>query len=233
MIGCQPPPPPEQAPEQAEEHMLVFSETAGFRHQSIPDGIAALEKLGAEMGFAVDSTEDSAAFTDENLARYDAVLFLNTTGDALDDAQQASFERFIQAGGGYVGVHAATDTEYDWPWYGKLVGAYFDRHPAIQPAVLDVIDRSHPSTRMLPERWERTDEWYDFHSINPDIHVLITIDESTYEGASTGDPHPMAWYHEYDGGRVFVTALGHTSESFTEDAFLQHLAGGIEWVLGR
>jgi len=224
---------PPLAPGQSGERILVFSKTAGFRHQSIPDGIAALEKLGAEQGFSVDASEDATEFTDENLQRYAAVLFLSTTGDVLDDAQQASFERFVGNGGGYIGIHAATDTEYDWPWYGKLAGAYFDRHPAIQPAVLDVVDRSHPATRMLPARWERTDEWYDFKSISPDIRVLMTIDESTYEGASTGDPHPMAWYHEYEGGRVFYTAGGHTSESFTEAAFLQHLAGGIEWVLDR
>ncbi len=218
---------------QAGDRILVFSKTAGFRHQSIPDGIAAIEKLGAEQGFAVDATEDAATFTDENLGRYAAVLFLSTTGDVLNDEQQASFERYIGDGGGYIGIHAATDTEFDWPWYGELAGAYFDRHPAIQPAVLDVIDRSHASTRMLPRRWERTDEWYDFKSINPDIRVLMTIDESTYEGASTGDPHPMAWYHEYEGGRVFYTAGGHTSESFTEAAFMAHLAGGKTAVTAR
>jgi len=214
------------------ERILVFSKTAAFRHGSIEDGIEAIRRLGSESGFDVDATEDAAAFTEENLSQYAAVVFLSTTGDVLDDEQQSDFERFIQAGGGYVGVHAAADTEYAWAWYGELVGAYFAGHPRIQQAALNIVDRSHPATEHLDATWQRTDEWYDFRSINPDTNVLITIDESSYDGASTGEPHPMAWYHEFDGGRAFYTALGHTSDSYADPEYLQHLLGGIRYAIG-
>ena len=212
--------------------ILVFSKTAAFRHGSIEDGIEAIRRLGGENGFEVDTTEDAAAFTDENLGQYAAVVFLNTTGDVLDDGQQSELERFIQAGGGYVGVHAASDTEYDWPWYGELVGAYFAGHPSIQQATLDVVDRGHQATAHLDLKWRRTDEWYDFRSISRGTNVLITIDESSYDGADTGDPHPMSWYHDFDGGRAFYTALGHTRESYADPAYLQHLLGGIRYAMG-
>src|SRR5213594_888911 len=196
-----------------EPRVLVFSKTVAFRHSSIPNGIAAIRKLGQENGFAVDATEDAGAFTQKNLARYSAVVFLNTTGDVLNAAQQDVFERYIQAGGGYVGVHAATDTEYDWPWYGRLAGAYFNGHPGnpnVRRGTFRVLDKSHPATEGLPDRWEREDEFYNFKSIAPDIHVLIDIDEKSYEGRTNGDRHPMSWYHTFDGGRAFYTNLGHT-----------------------
>ena len=212
--------------------ILVFSKTAAFRHGSIEAGIEAIRRLGGENGFEVDSTEDAAAFTAENLGQYAAVVFLNTTGDVLDYGQQSDLERFIQAGGGYVGVHAASDTEYDWPWYGELVGAYFVGHPRIQQATLVVVDRGHAATKHLDLRWQRRDEWYDFRSINRDTNVLITIDESSYDGATTGEPHPMSWYHDFDGGRAFYTALGHTPESYADSVYLQHLLGGIQYAMG-
>ncbi|MFO0827545.1 MAG: ThuA domain-containing protein [Phycisphaerales bacterium] len=222
-------------PPAATPRVLVFSKTAGFRHASIPDGIAAIRELGKDGGvtlFEVDATEDAASFTDDNLKKYAAVVWLSTTGDVLDAGQQAAFERYIKSGHGYVGVHAASDTEYDWPWYAKLVGAYFKGHPDIQKATIKVEDRNHPSTSMLPERWERTDEWYSFRE-NPrmQVHVLASLDETTYKPAALamGD-HPVAWYHEYDGGRAWYTALGHTVESYSEPLFRQHLLGGITWA---
>lgn len=216
--------------------LLVFSKTGGFRHASIKDGKIALQKLATEHNFSVDFTEDATAFTDANLAHYDAVIFLLTTGTILDDNQKAAFERYIRAGGGYVGVHSASDTEYNWPWYGGLVGAYFDRvhgHSKVTQATLHVIDRTHPSTVMLPALWVRTDEWYNFAS-NPRgrVNVLMTIDESTYKGGTMGVDHPIAWYHEYEGGRAWYTALGHTSESYYEPLFLAHLWGGIMYAVG-
>src|SRR4051794_4837788 len=154
--------------------VLVFSKTAGFRHDSIPAGIDAVRALGERNGFHIDAGEDAGAFTDANLARYRVVVFLNTTGEVLDGNQRAAFERFIRRGGGFVGIHAASDTGYQWSWYGGLVGNYFLRHPAIQPATLKVIDPSHASTRHLPITWKRTDEWYDFrHEFASDITVLI------------------------------------------------------------
>lgn len=219
--------------------VLVFSKTAGFHHESIPDGIAAIQKLGAANNFEVDTTTNGALFTDDSLKNYATVIFLSTTGDVLNNYQEAAFERFIQAGGGYVGIHAAADTEYEWGWYGRLAGAYFIDHPGIkdtfpnvQQGILNVVDRTNESTKHLPEKWTRTDEFYSFKNISPDIKVLITVDEKSYRGGHNGDNHPMAWYHEYDGGRAFYTNLGHTKETFTEDNFLKHLLGGINYAIG-
>ncbi len=213
--------------------VLVFSKHAGFFHQSIPAGIAAVQKLGRENGFEVDTTENSARFTEEGLKPYSAVIFLNTTGDVLNDVQQTAFERYIQAGGGFVGVHAAADTEYDWKWYGGLVGAYFNGHPKPQAARFVIRDRKFPATEFFTDSvWNRTDELYNYKDLNPDNHVLITIDESSYEGGTNGSFHPMSWYHDYDGGRSFYTALGHTDESYSEDLYLKHLLGGIRYAIG-
>jgi type 1 glutamine amidotransferase len=212
---------------------LVFSKTTGFRHDSIPRGIAAIKALGADHGFAVDSTEDASRFTDPELARRKVVVFLNTTGDVLDDIQKAAFERYIRAGGGFVGIHSASDTEYQWAWYGRLVGAYFASHPEIQPATIRIEDAVHSSTRDLPTVWKRTDEWYNFRG-NPrgTAHVLATIDETTYSGGKMGSDHPIAWCQEIDGGRSWYTAMGHTVESYAEPLFRLHLLGGIESAAG-
>lgn len=213
--------------------ILVFSKTTGFRHSSIEPGIKALKKLALENRFDLISTERSEYFTPDSLQKFDLVVFLNTTGDILNDNEQAAFEQYIQAGGGFVGVHSATDTEYDWPWYNKLVGAYFLSHPKVQEATLHVLDNSHPATKMLDKKWIKTDEWYNFKDMNPDIHVLISIDESSYSGGKNGEHHPIAWYHEYDGGRAFYTAMGHTDESYKEPRFLAHLLGGIRYAMRK
>lgn len=213
--------------------ILVFSKTMGFRHGSIPAGQVAIQQLGAENGYEVELSENDSIFTDEQLSKYDAVVFLSTTGNVLNHYQEAAFERFIQAGGGFVGIHAATDTEYDWGWYGKLVGAYFLSHPHNQEATFKVEDKSFPATAHLAgDSWIRTDELYNFKKINPDINVILSIDESTYEGGANGDFHPMSWYHEYDGGRSFYTALGHTDESYKEPEFVEHLKQGIAYAMG-
>lgn len=221
-----------QEQESKEKRILVFSKTEGFRHQSIPDGIEALKNLGKENGFEVDPSENSELFTEANLKNYSTIVFLNTTGDILDQAQKAAFERYIQAGGGFLGIHSATDTEYNWPWYGKLVGGYFNGHPEIQDAVIDVIDKEHPSTAHLPDKWKRKDEWYNFKSLNPEVKVLATLNESSYKGGKNPDHHPIVWYHEFDGGRSFYTGGGHTSESYQESVFLQHLLGALQWTMG-
>ena len=215
--------------------VLVFSKTAGFRHSSIPNGIAAIQKLGQENGFAVEATEDAGVFTEKNLALYSAVVFLNTTGDVLDPAQQDVFERYIRAGGGYVGVHSATDTEYDWPWYGGLAGAYFNGHPGnpnVRTGSYRVLDTTHVSTKGLPARFSREDEFYNFKSIDPTIHVLVEIDETSYEGGTNGAHHPMSWYHDFDGGRAWYTNMGHTEATYTEPLFLRHLLGGLRYAIG-
>ena len=214
--------------------VLVFSRTTGFRHSAIPQGIDAVQRLGAQNGFSVDATEDPAWFTEENLSQYAAVVFMNTNGiDVLDDAGKRAFENYIRAGGGYAGVHSAAATEYEWPWYGELVGAYFDKHPDRQDAEVQVLDRVHPSTAHLPARWNRFDEWYNYRK-NPrgEVHVLAVVNERSYEGGTMGHDHPIVWAREFDGGRAWYTGLGHTEESYEDPLFLQHLLGGIEWAAG-
>jgi cytochrome c len=216
---------------------LVFSKTTGFRHDSIPDGIAAIQKLGRDNNFTVDATEDDGVFTDAGLAKYEVVIFLSTTGDPLGtQAAKDAFQRYIQGGGGFAGIHAAADSGFDWPWYGGLVGAYFRSHPAIQPATITIEDRGHPSTRGLPGRWTRTDEWYNYRA-NPreSVHVLATLDETSYDlgdSGGMGSDHPIIWCHDYDGGRAWYTGLGHTKESYTEPRFLRSLLGGIRTAAG-
>ncbi|MEV0003107.1 lectin [Micromonospora sp. NPDC050980] len=214
--------------------VLVFSKTAGFRHDSIAVGTQAVRDLGAANNFTVTATEDAAQFTTANLARFEAVIFLNTTGDVLNASQQAAFETYIGGGGGYVGVHSAADTEYDWPFYGNLVGAWFASHPAIQPATVQVADRAHAATAHLPQRWTRTDEWYDYRTnARSTARVLASLDESTYSGGSMGGDHPHAWCKSYGGGRSFYTGGGHTQASYAEPAFRAHLLGGIRYAAGR
>ncbi len=215
--------------------ILVFAKTAGYYHESIPAGFAAIQKLGEENNFDVDTTRDASLFTEKTLKKYNAVVFLNTTGNLLNADQKVAFQRYIQAGGGFAGIHAAADAEYKWPWYNKLVGAYFMSHPGnpnVREAAIDVKDTAHASMKNIPMRWTRTDEWYNYKSINPAIKVLATLDEDSYEGGENGNRHPIAWYHDYDGGRAFYTGGGHTTESFSEPLFLQHLAGGIKYAIG-
>ncbi|MCF8243895.1 MAG: ThuA domain-containing protein [Saprospiraceae bacterium] len=260
-----------------EPKVLVFSKTSGYRHASIETGVAAIQQLGKAEGFIVEATEDSTVFTEENLKKYAAVVFLNNSGDVLNNWQQADFQRFIEAGGGFVGIHGAAATEYDWKWYGKLLGAFFDEHPDIQKATVKVADKAHPATEDLPAEWLRTDEWYNFKPVPPsdkvyitgakgnythsstdssdaainvptdvrwtydskkpflseNVKVLLTLDEGTYTGGKHGASHPIAWAQEYEGGRSFYTALGHTEESFSEENYLKHLLGGILWAIGK
>ncbi|QYH39643.1 PKD domain-containing protein [Algoriphagus sp. NBT04N3] len=220
--------------------VLIFSKTAGFVHESIPDGIAAIQKLGAENGFDVDQTQNAEDINEENLAKYAAVIWLSTTGDVLDHYQEADFERYIQSGGGYVGIHAAADTEYEWGWYGKLVGGYFadhpginDPHPNVQKGIVTRTAEKHPSVNFLPESWERTDEWYSYKKVNPDTKKLLMLDESSYQGGLDMGDHPIAWYHDFDGGRAFYTGGGHTKESYQEEDFLKHLLAGIQYAIGE
>lgn len=213
--------------------VLIFSKTNGFRHSSISAGIAAIKKLGVENHFLVEATEDSLAINTKNLNQYQVIIFLNTTGTILGKEQELALQHFMKKGKGFVGVHSASDCEFEWPWFGKMIGGYFISHPKQQTAKLVVVDKEHSSTRHLPEIWERYDEWYNFKDLNPDVNVLLKIDESSYTGGANGENHPMAWYHEYGGGRMFYTALGHTEESYSEPLFLKHLLGGIEYAMGN
>ena len=223
---------PTEKPPAERPRLLIYSKTAGFRHDSIPTGIACVRELLSDR-FEIDATEDALLFTPANLARYRVVVFLSTTGDVLDEEQQRAFEGFIRAGGGFAGIHAAADTEHAWPWYGRLVGAYFKTHPEIQEALVRVEDKTHPSTVMLPTEWRRTDEWY-VYSTNPRsrVRVLASLDDSTITGVSMGGDHPIAWFHFFEGGRSWYTGGGHTHESFAEPLFRAHIEGGILWAAG-
>ncbi|HVX51151.1 MAG TPA: ThuA domain-containing protein, partial [Chitinophagaceae bacterium] len=215
--------------------ILVFTKAKGFVHASIPVGAAAIIKLGKENNIDVDTTSNAGAFTESNLKKYSALVFLSTTGNPLNASQKVELQRYMEAGGGFVGIHAAADAEYDWPWYNKLVGAYFLSHPGnpnVRKATIIITDTTHPATKGLPHTWERTDEWYNYKSIDPSIKVLAKLDEDSYDGGENGANHPIAWYHAYDGGRSFYTGGGHTDESYSEPLFLQHLLGGIKYAVG-
>ena len=214
--------------------VLVFSKTAGFRHHTgIAAGAKAIQKLGQENKFAVEVTEDAQAFTPDNLKKFAAVIFLSTTGDVLNDQQQQAFEKYIKGGGGFVGIHASADTEYDWPWYGELNGAYFGNHPpGQQEALFRVVEPGNIATRHLPREWRKTDELYNYKWIAEGLNVLLTIDENSYKGGKNGDYHPISWYRNFDGGRAFYTGLGHDEKTFADPLFLKHLLGGIEYAMG-
>lgn len=213
--------------------VLVFTKTTGFRHESISAGVAMFQSLADRHCLHVEHTEDAAAFTPANLARFRVVVFLNTTGDVLDPAQEAALEAFVRGGGGFVGIHSAADTEYDWPFYRELIGAYFLSHPEEATADLYVDDDAHPATAHLPSPWTRFDEWYNFRrNPRPDVRVLLRIDESTYSGGTMGTDHPIAWCDTIDAGRTFYTAGGHTSETYAEPLYQRHVLGGVLWAAG-
>ncbi|MFF5138753.1 ThuA domain-containing protein [Streptomyces sp. NPDC013157] len=207
--------------------LLVHTRTTGYRHDSIPDALAAVRGFA---GVDVDATEDPAAL-EQSLDGYAAVVFLSTSGEILTPAGRARLAAYVAAGGGFAGVHAAACTEYDWPYYGGLLGARFDRHPEYQPGRVLVEDHDHPATRHLPAVWDFTDEWYDFRdSPRGRVRVLLRADEASYEGGGMGDDHPLAWCHEQGAGRVFYTALGHAREAYRDSGFLAHLHGGVAWA---
>lgn len=217
-----------------EKNVLVFHKTEGYYHKSIPKGIKTIQELGKEHNFNVEETKDAEKFTTDQLKKYSLVIFLNTTGDVLKLQQQKAFEDFINKGGSYFGIHAATDTEYDWSWYGKLAGAYFKSHPKIAKAEITVKAPDHPTVAHLPKTWTRVDEWYNFKNINPEITVLLNLEENTYKGGENGENHPIAWYQELDGGgKSIYTAGGHTVEAYDEPEFRKHLLQSILFALGE
>lgn len=234
LVGCAEKPEPvslDPAPTvKSATELLIFTRTAGYNHPSIPTGVACVTDLALELGLTATETKDPTDFTDENLDRFAAVVFLSTTGDVLDPAGQSAFERYIRSGGAYFGIHAATDTEYEWPWYTGLAGAQFASHPQIQEAQLVRTNDEFRATAFLPSPWVRTDEWYNFKEISSDIMPVLMLDESSYEGGTNGT-HPAAWYQTYDGGRAFYTAGGHTPESFAEPLFRRHLKEALAWVI--
>jgi uncharacterized protein len=208
--------------------LLVYTRTTGYRHDSIPAGVSALRGMA---GYSVDATEDPAVFRGRTLRGYAAIVFLSTSGKVLDDTGRAALIEYMATGGAWLGIHGASTTEYGWPWFGDLVGARFDQHPPVQAGAITIADKGHPATEHLETPWIRHDEWYAFRdNPRPRVHMLLTVDETSYEGGTMGADHPIAWCHERLVGRSFYTALGHTEESFAEPAFLRHLAGALSWL---
>ncbi|MFB2118225.1 ThuA domain-containing protein [Parapedobacter sp. 2B3] len=215
------------------EKVLIFTKTLDYRHESTEVSIVAISKLCEQNGILVDATEDSEWFRPEKLREYAAVIFLNSSGDVFNDAQQDAFRNYIRGGGGFVGIHGASTTEYAWDWFGRFVGAYFAGHPEPQPATLIVHDTTHISTCKLPRKWTHFEEWYNFRWVDQDFNLLLTVDESTYHGGHHPDHHPISWYKPFEGGRMFYTALGHGEECYADKHFLEHILGGILYAINR
>lgn len=214
------------------QSILIFSLTKGFHHASITDGITAIKKMGQENGFNVDTTTDVRLFSLANLKKYKTLVFLSPTGSNIfNDEQKIALKQYINNGGGFVGIHAASDCSFEWEWYGKMVGGFFESHPKIQEAKLNIVMPKNKIVKGLPNTWLHTDEWYNFKSFNKEVKVLIKIDETSYKGGNMKNDHPISWYQKFDGGRVFYTALGHTKESYSNPLFLQHLLAGIKWTM--
>jgi len=227
----------------AKNHVLIYTRNGeGYVHDNIKASVDALVAICQQNNIVYESSDDPTLFTDENLKKYDAIIFSNTNNEAfLTQDQRDAFQRFIQAGGGFMGVHSATASERDWPWFHAMIGGLFVRHPKLQPFDIKVIDHTHPSTLHLGDVWTWEDECYFMDHLNPDMHVLLAADlttlddpeRETYPGTTFGDLFPLCWIHEYDGGRQFYTALGHKIEHYDDPDFRQHLQGGLLWVLGK
>jgi uncharacterized protein len=216
--------------------VLLYTKTEGFHHESIKEGVDAIRKMAERHNFTVEWQENASVFNDKKMEEFKAVIFLNTTGNILNDEQQKAMEKFIKAGNGFVGIHSAADTEYDWEWYTKLVGRMFKTHPPTQTATLKLSSAKFPGMERVPASWQWTDEWYEYGEDKiKGLNTLLAVDEKTYEaktkfGPGMGDFHPIAWYHDYDGGRAFYTGLGHVPLVYSDPIFLEHLFGGIFWA---
>lgn len=216
------------------KEVLVFYKTEGFWHESIPTGRDFISDLGEDNDFEVSSTKDADDFHSDDLKGYDLVVFLNTTGNVFDEKEQEGFKNYIENGGNFFGIHAAADTEGDWPWFVELVGGFFDGHPEVQQADIKLNMPDHPAVSHLPKVWTRTDEWYNYRNLNPEMQVLLYLDENSYEGGTNGEEHPIAWFRETGHGGVSIyTGLGHTIQSYIEPSFQEHILNSILFALGE
>lgn len=220
--------------------VLVFSHTTGYRHASIEAGVAALKAMGVRRAFDVVASEDPAIFSTEGLKPFAVIVLLSTTTKPTDPASEwlvgarrEAFQAFVHRGGGIVAIHAAADSHYHWPWYGRLIGGRFTRHPKGTPTGdVTIVDRADPTARGMASHARRTDEWYYYDDYDPTLHLIATLDPQSI-GEADVNPNPISWRHDFEGGRVFYTAMGHTPESFSEPWFLRHLENGIDWSLRR
>lgn len=213
--------------------VLIFTKTLAYRHECIEPGVKAMQTWFAKRGITSVHSEDALMFTPQKLKEFDAVMFFQTTGNVLDSVEQLAFMKYIQSGKGFVGIHSAADTEYDWPWFTELLGARFADHPDIQTGVMISLDSARITTSHLPTRWTRTDEWYNFKEAPKNVHVELMADEATYIGGEMGANHPMAWYHQFDGGRAYYTAMGHTVENYQDTLLLEHFAKAVKWAANK
>lgn len=226
----------------AEPRVLVYQKNGkGFVHDNLAASAATIQELGKQNGFGVDVSTNAAVFSDENLKKYRALIFANSNNEAFEnDEQRAAFQRFVRDGGGFMGIHSSTGSERQWIWFQQMQGAKFLRHAPLQKFTVNVIEPSHPSTAHLGGTWAWEDECYFFTNVNSGIKVLLSADTSSLKdsklasapGQKSNGVFPLAWYHEFDGGRVFYTSLGHKIEYYSEPAFRKHLLGGIRWVMG-
>ena len=222
--------------------VLIYSGSTGYRHDSIPAGVEAMKVIATRLGYEVDATEDPHVFTADKLAAYKAIVFVSTTTDPKKpESEWFTGERrdalvgFLKAGKGVVGLHAAGDSHYHWPWYGQMIGGYFERHPKGTPkGTLTVHDAKHPATAKLPKTITRNDEWYYYKDFDPTVRVLVTVDPASIgDGEADVNPNPVVWYKEFGGGRVFYNGLGHTAESYQEPYMVDLLTGGLEYAAGK
>jgi uncharacterized protein len=226
----------------AQDKILIYTKNGkGYVHENISASVEALKKLASENKIVAESSDQPSVFTTQNLKQYKCIIFSNTNNEAFENEEQKkAFVDYIHAGGGFVGIHSASGSERQWPWYWALLGGKFVRHPPLQKFTIKVIDKQHPSTKFLGDTWEWEDEFYYLNQLNPDIKVLLAGDLTTitdekkgeYPGETFGTTFPLAWYHEFEGGRQFYTALGHKSEYYKDEKFLKHLWGGISWAMG-
>lgn len=210
--------------------LLILTETQGYRHTSIEAGVAMFNKHATDWGVDITSTADSKDLVTSSIKGFDVIVLLNTTGDYLDAEEEAALKDYVSTGGSILGVHAATDAEYEWDWYGYMLGGWFDSHPEIQEGKCEVVDNAHVLTSGLPAVWTRTDEWYNFKNLLPDNNVTVTIDENSYTGGTHGASHPISWYRTIEKGRVFYTAMGHTEASYSEPLFIQQIQNALVWL---
>ncbi len=220
--------------------VLVFSKTAGYWHASISSGLKMLSDQSKKQNWVITATEDASLFRDGFLDRFDVVVFLNPTGDAICDEGQAAFERFMKKGKGFVGIHAAADFEYEWAFYGDLVGAYFKSHPPKQKATVIFENLDHPAMKPFEgmKTYTTVDEWYSFkENPRPKVNVLARLDESTIKKAGNSDwqmgDHPLIWWNDKDGIRSFYTVFGHTHEAFQDELIIEHITNAINWAAKR
>jgi len=222
--------------------VLIYSGSTGFRHDSIPAAVEAVKAMATKSGYGVDATEDPEVFTAEKLKAYKAIVLVSTSTDPKNaesewfvGARRDALQGFLKDGKGIVALHAAGDSHYHWGWYGQMIGGYFERHPKGTPkATLTVVDSKHPATARLPKTIERTDEWYYFKDFNPTMRILVTVDPATIgDGEADVNPNPVVWCHDFGGGRVFFSALGHTPESYSEPYMVNLITGGLRYAVGK